>query len=54
MDILNTWKKVDLSELGYVTSIGFSVSSTDTGDWGMNTPAYFCIDKLTVEEHRLK
>ena len=54
MDILNTWKKVDLSSLGYVTSIGFSVSSTDTGDWGMNTPAYFCIDKLTVEEHRLK
>ena len=51
MDILNTWKKVDLSELGYVTSIGFSVSSTDTGDWGMNTPAYFCIDQLKVVEH---
>lgn len=48
MDILNTWKKVDLSSLGFVTSIGFSVSSTDTGDWGMNTPAYFCIDQLKV------
>ena len=22
------------------------MSSSDTGDWGMNTPAYFCLDNL--------
>ncbi len=52
MDILNTWKKVDLSELGFVTKIGFSVSTTDSDPvYGMNTPAYFCIDQLKVAEH---
>ena len=49
-DIVNTWQKVDLSKLGTVTKIQFSLSSTDTGDWGMNTPAYFCLDQLTVTE----
>ena len=49
MDILNTWKKVDLTSLGYVTSIGFSVSSTDP-----MTPSYFCLDQLTVTQARLK
>jgi len=29
-----------------VKSLGFSMNSTDTGDWGMNTPAYFCMDNL--------
>ena len=52
MDILNTWKKVDLSDLGFVTKIGFSVSTTDLDPVnGMNTPAYFCIDQLKVAEH---
>ena len=49
-DIVNTWQQVDLSKLGTVTKIQFSLSSTDTGDWGMNTPAYFCLDQLTVTE----
>ncbi len=48
MDILNTWKEVDLTPLGLVTKINFTVSSTDQGPYGMNTPAYFCLDQLTV------
>lgn len=24
------------------------MESSDTGEWGMNTPGYFCLDKLTV------
>lgn len=44
--IINTWRWVDLTPLGKVKSLGFSMSSTDTGDWGMNTPAYFCMDNL--------
>ena len=50
MNIVNTWQKIDLSSLGEVTSISFSLSSTDNGSWGMNTPSYFCLDQLTVEE----
>ena len=42
--ILNSWKWVDLSSLGVVTTIQFSLESSDVGDWGMNTPAYFCMD----------
>lgn len=44
--ILNTWKWVDLSSLGEVKSLRFDLSSSDTGQWGMNTPAYVCIDNL--------
>lgn len=42
------WKLVDLSSLGAVNQLYFTMSSTDSGEWGMNTPAYFCMDKLAV------
>ena len=44
--IVNTWKWVDLSPLGVVASLTFTLESSDNGDWGMNTPAYFCIDNF--------
>ncbi len=44
------WQWFDLSSLGKVSYIQFTMESTDTGDYGMNTSAYFCLDKLTVEE----
>lgn len=44
------WKYVDLSTLGEVEELYFTMSSTDSGEWGMNTPGYFCLDKLTVKE----
>ena len=50
LDVVNTWQQVDLSKLGKVTSIKFSLSSTDASQYGMNTPAYFCLDQLTVTE----
>ncbi len=50
LDIVDTWQKVDLSALGEVTKIQFSLSSTDNNASGMLTPAYFCLDQLTVEE----
>lgn len=40
------WQWMDLSVLGAVDHISFSISSSDNGDWGMNTPAYFCFDNL--------
>ncbi|MDE7110343.1 MAG: DUF4465 domain-containing protein [Muribaculaceae bacterium] len=42
------WKLVDLSSLGAVNQLYFTMSSTDTSEYGMNTPAYFCMDKLSV------
>lgn len=46
----NDWTYFDLSSLGEVTSVYFTMSSTDSGDWGMNTSAYFCMDKFQVEK----
>jgi len=44
--IVSTWQYVDLTSLGAVKSLEFSLSSSDVGDWGMNTPAYFALDTL--------
>lgn len=46
--LLTDWTWVDLSGLGSnVTSLSFSLSSSDSGIFGMNTPAYFAIDELS-------
>ena len=47
-EILNTWKWVELSDLGELKSLHFNLTSTDNGDWGMNTPSYFSIDDLSI------
>ena len=47
--IINDWRYVDLTSLGTVAKIGFEMSSTDNGSWGMNTPAYFCFDNFGAE-----
>jgi Domain of unknown function (DUF4465)/PEP-CTERM motif len=46
--IVNTWTFVDLSSLGAVTHLEFVLASTDTGDFGINTPGYFAMDNLTT------
>lgn len=43
---LDSWQWVDLRSLGEVTSIKFSLSGSDSGQYGLNTPAYFCIDNF--------
>ena len=42
--VLNTWEWFDLSALGQVASISFSLSSSKNNSGGMITPAYFCMD----------
>jgi len=44
--IVDEWTWVDLSSLGAVDSLTFALSSSDVGQFGMNTPAYFCIDNV--------
>lgn len=48
--IVDTWKAVDLSSLGVVKRLEFSLASSDTGIFGMNTPTYFALDSLQVPE----
>ena len=44
--IVDEWTYIDLSSLGELDDLLFSLSSTDNGQFGMNTPAYFCVDNL--------
>lgn len=46
--ILNTWEIISLEDLGRADSLEFRLSSSDMGEWGMNTPAYFCIGQITT------
>jgi len=47
--IVKDWTWCDLTDLGSVDAIGFELTSSDTGAWGMNTPAYFCFDELGAD-----
>ena len=44
--IIDEWTWVDLSSLGAADSLAFNLSSSDVGQFGINTPAYFCIDEV--------
>jgi len=46
--VINDWRWFDLSPLGEVLSVEFILSSSDNSEYGMNTPSYFCMDKLTL------
>lgn len=44
--IIKDWTTIDLTSLGEVNKIKFEQTSSDNGEWGMNTPAYLAIDNL--------
>jgi hypothetical protein len=46
--IINTWQTLDLGPLAGATSLQFGLSSSDNGQFGMNTPAYFALDNLVL------
>ncbi len=49
--ILSDWLFADLSSLADATQfLSFSFDSSDTGDWGMNTPAYFAMGGLQFSD----
>ena len=48
--ILRTWKFVDLLPLGNVDSLYFTLNSSDTGVFGMNTPAFFALDNFLTTD----
>lgn len=47
--IVNEWTRVDLTPLGVVDHIRFTMKSSDTSYGFMNTPAYFCLDNMDAE-----
>lgn len=47
--IESDWVNVDLSPLGETSYILVQMESSDSGAWGMNNPAYFCLDNLRVQ-----
>ena len=47
--IVDTWEFVGISSLGVIKSLEFTLSSSDAGAWGMNTPAYFAADTVVPE-----
>jgi hypothetical protein len=44
--LLDTWQYVSLKNTN-PDSVTAEMLSSDNGDWGMNTPAFFCADKFT-------
>jgi Domain of unknown function (DUF4465)/Secretion system C-terminal sorting domain len=48
---IKDWTWIDLKVMGNVDSIEFTMSSNDTaGGFGMNNPAYFCMDNFTTRD----
>jgi hypothetical protein len=45
--IIKDWTYVNLTKLGAIDSMNFTLTSSDVGSYGMNTPAYFCIDDMS-------
>lgn len=45
--IQDIWQRFDLSPISNARSVGLTFFSTDSGDFGINTPAYVAIDNLT-------
>ena len=48
--IVKTWQYVNLTSLGNVDSLVFSLTSSDNGTYGMNTPNFFCLDNFTTSD----
>ncbi|MHB1157608.1 MAG: DUF4465 domain-containing protein [Phycisphaerales bacterium] len=46
--IVSDWQLVDLTPLGSAASIALTWASSDTGNYGINTPTYVALDNLVT------
>lgn len=46
--ILQAWAPLDLTQLSGADRLYFNLNSSDIGDFGMSTPAYFAIDEILL------
>jgi hypothetical protein len=51
--LVKDWTWIELTSLGNADSLQFSLSSSDAGAFGMNTPAYFCVDDVQTADSPL-
>lgn len=47
LNLLDSWKEVDLSSFVGVDGLDFYLETSDVGQYGPNTPYYFALDSLT-------
>lgn len=45
--IAKDWLPFSFSSIHTLDSISFKLESSDVGQWGMNTPNYFCLDHIS-------
>lgn len=45
---VSQWTYFNFEELGVVKSLFFRMESSDSGDYGMNNPAYFAMDRMSM------
>lgn len=48
--VVKDWRTANFNFSHPSDSIGFSMESTDVGQFGINTPTYFCLDNLVFTE----
>lgn len=46
--VIDQWTYWDLSTLANARSVHFNLSSSDVGNFGMNTPSYFAVDDIQI------
>jgi hypothetical protein len=51
--IIKDWQWIDLTSLGNSDSLLFTLSSSDVGIFGINTPLFFCMDDFTTADSPL-
>ena len=47
---VEAWKTVDMTSLNEVDSVVFEFFGSDSGDYGLNTPAYFALDNVVIKQ----
>ena len=48
--VLDDWTSADLSALGRVSRLTFGIDSNDVGEYGLNVPAFFCLDNIAYRQ----
>ena len=47
---LTDWFKADMTPLGAVDSLAFSMDGSDKSNWGIKTPKYFAFDNVVIKK----
>ena len=47
--ISNAWTRIGLGSFKNAASLVFELESSDTGQFGINTPAYVCLDNIELQ-----